>query len=291
MAPTALPGSWEQRFYPIDGCSKLKLHQVMYKADSGPKQWFGIRQESRQADSSTAGARQERVVCIVKSSVTWSGSDPFILLLAQYMPSMNKLCLTLPSGANPLHTGEALEAAVQSILYEATGDRPVVRMVAMAPGECVGMPRLSPERVKVVTVEISRRPYTLRMPWCGLRNGPTSALGIAADTCIADPVTAKGHVPGAQKLCFLPLAGISTALADLRGRFDHVDCEVELVAAALAAQQPRGSWYRGCLHGLLAGTALGVGLGVALTWHLDVSGRLASTEGNRDAGAAVWRRA
>ena len=84
----------------------------------------------------------------------------------------------------------------------------------------------------------------------------------------------QSHAPAAQKLCFLPLNGITEALADLRGRFDAVDCNVELVATAMAAQQTKETalpWSFKC--GVAVGALAGLGFVVALACcRLELSG-------------------
>lgn len=126
---------------------------------------------------------------VLQSSVKSGGDEPFLLLLASYMPSLNQLCLTLPSGITEAGVGEDPDVAVQNIIYNATGDRPLVKVVASSSGQCVGMPCLGPERTKVVVAEICRnRGFCgMQLPWCGLRNGPRSEVGRVSTNGAVDP--------------------------------------------------------------------------------------------------------
>eukprot|EP00892_Ulva_mutabilis_P003874 jgi/Ulvmu1/1859/UM012_0015.1 len=263
MATPSLPHSWTQELDNVDGCSKFRLHRGKYTEASRAKQWVGISQ----VHGPDRGFVQERIVCIVKGYVSQSRKDPFILLLANYMPSINKLCLTLPTGESASGTGEALEAAVQRILFGATGSSPVVRVVAIAPGECVGMPRVAPERVKVVTVEISCPPREFYMPLCGLTNGPRpgargrSARRAADAAAAAAAAHARAQLPARpdSRHCAerrvargarLGLAGSMAVLAARQGPPAQTGVAVGLAHVRLpqgGSMQTRHGWcIRGC---------------------------------------------
>jgi len=127
--------------------------------------------------------------------------EPFLLLVASYMPALDKVCLRMPAGriANP---ARGWKQVVADVLRATTGDTPYIESVQVAgtlapahyQGSAVRSPHLAPEGVKVLSAVISRWGYQfMTHPHCGLRNGPNQGINLNNVTALPATDNVRRH--------------------------------------------------------------------------------------------------